>query len=192
MAQEAFSAEVFSELLDRFAFAGELGIDGKSRVSLNVQRRTLQGALEVLRSKPRITSIHSHAANEEVLTMLANNPTPGVILHWWLGSRAQTERACELGCYFSVNTASLKDMDFLSLVPLDRVFAETDHPFGDRSDKDGRPGLVTNVETSIGEVHRISVPEVRLQLWRNLATLVGQTRGAALLPKQVRNRLASL
>ena len=48
-AQNAFDAYRFQELLTRTAFAGELGLDGKSRVPMDEQVETLFEAFDVLR-----------------------------------------------------------------------------------------------------------------------------------------------
>ena len=107
-AQREFDAGRFRELLERTAFAGELGLDSKSRVPMERQIETLMKALDVLRSSPRLTSLHSYAATGQLIELLELGPPPGVILHWWLGDARQTERAVALGCFFSVNASSVR------------------------------------------------------------------------------------
>ncbi len=192
-AQKSFSTKVFAELLDQTAFAGELGIDGKSRVPIELQKTTFRAALEVLRDKPRIATIHSYGACQDVLDLLDTTLPTGVVLHWWLGTPAQTARAIELGCYFSVNASMLKRPELVASLPLARVFTETDHPFGDRaSGKKRRPGNVTNVEAALAVTHGLGADEVRRQLWRNLRTVAIGTFVATLLPSDIRKYLASV
>jgi TatD DNase family protein len=192
-AQRAFELGRFEALVERTPFVSEVGLDGKSRVPMPLQRQRLGEVLAVLQSSPRIASIHSYQATAEVLTELETRPIKGVILHWWLGNESQTARALDLGAYFSVNTSSLRHQETLRRIPLERIFSETDHPFGDRHKRGvRRPGSVDDVELAIATLHGISQAAVRLRLWQNLATLVSHTNTARLLPKTLRARLASV
>jgi len=192
-AQKVFDPVRFAGLMTRTAYVSEVGLDGKSRVPAHVQRATFEAILAALQASPRITSIHSYAAVEEVLGCLEARPIEGAVLHWWLGDEDQTRRAAELGCYFSINAGMLSRPDLLALLPLDRVLAETDHPFGDRSSGRGRrPGNVEAVEQSLARLHVLDQNAIRQAMWRNLATLVRETRCGSLMPRLVRITLAAL
>ena len=155
-AHRDFDADRFDELLDSTVLAGELGLDGKSRVPLTTQISTLRTALAVLARKPRIVSLHNYAATHALLDELERIDSPGRVLHWWLGDSALTVRAVELGCYFSVPpSAAARRPDLLEAIPLDRVLTETDHPFGDRRSSGARPGNVDAVERALASCHRI-------------------------------------
>lgn len=191
--QKAFDPVRFAELILKTAYVSEVGLDGKSRLPLQAQQATFDSILSTLQASPRITSIHSYAATETVLNCLTARPIRGAVLHWWLGSEDETRRAVELGCFFSVNAAMLKRPDLLRLLPLDRIFAETDHPFGDRSARSGRwPGNVDDVEQAIARLHGLHQDGFRQAMWRNLGELVRVTRCGALLLRPVRMTLAGL
>lgn len=191
--QKKFDPARFADLISKTAYVSEVGLDGTSRVSLQTQRATFVAILAMLQTTPRITSIHSYAATGATLSCLATQAIQGAVLHWWLGDENETRRAVALGCYFSINAAMLKRPDVLRLLPLDRVFAETDHPFGDRSaGRSRRPGNVDNVEASIARLHGLEQDEVRRIMWQNLATVVRATRCGSLLPRTVRVTLAAL
>jgi TatD DNase family protein len=120
-------------------------------------------------------------------------PIQGAVLHWWLGDTKQTQRAIELGCYFSVNASMLRRSDLLDCLPLDRLLTETDHPFGDRSSGRGRrPGNVDDVEQALARLHGLDPADVRRVMWRNLTELVRLTRCGMLLPRPVRVTLAAI
>lgn len=192
-AQRDYSAKQFAHLLDSTPFAGEVGLDGKSRVPMTTQVATFRSILETLRDKPRITTIHSYAATGKVLDLLAEVRPAGMVLHWWLGSRTETTHAVDLGCYFSVNAAMLKRDGVLRLIPLDRLLTETDHPFGDRrAHSVRRPGAVGDVEVALATLHSLSREMIRSQLWRNLRTVVSEVKVGAMLPKDVRRHLAAV
>jgi TatD DNase family protein len=192
-AQKAFTASTFSELLDSTPLVGEVGLDGRSRVPIATQVTTFRSILQTLQTKPRITSIHSFAACEEVLELLAEVPTVSAVLHWWLGTPAQTARAIELGCYFSVNASMLRRSRLLEAVPLDRILTETDHPFGDRGSRSvRRPGAVSNIEDAIAAANGLRTEAVRVHVWRNLRELAFQADVVAMLPKELRRHLAAV
>ncbi len=189
-AHKAFTPERFAALITRTAFVSEVGLDGKSRVPMTTQEATLRSVLSVLDGSPRITSLHSYQASEQVIGALEARPIRGAVLHWWLGDDAQTRRAVELGCFFSVNASSVRRTDLLDLIPLDKLLTETDHPFGDRRrGAAARPGLVTTVEEALARRHRKTASAIRATMWANLAQLVSETKCAELLPVAVRRQV---
>ena len=190
-AQNAFDARRFQELLTRTALAGELGLDGKSHVPMDEQVETLFEAFQVLRQTPRLTSLHSYAATGQLLEVLEAGSPPGIILHWWLGDAQETRRAVDLGCYFSVNSSSVRRTDALSSIPRDRILTETDHPFGDRRSRPRRPGLVDDVEQALGHQHGMSPSEVRRLMWSNLRLLISNTGCLTMLPPIAQVAIAS-
>lgn len=191
-AQNAFNTERFASLIARTAYVGEVGLDGKSRVPMEVQLASLAGVLTVLQAVPRISSIHSFEATGAVLDCLTERPIRGAVLHWWLGDAEQTERAITLGCFFSVNAAMARRLVLLERLPLDRVLPETDHPFGDRSGgRARRPGRVDDVEQALARLHQLPLEEIRQITWRNLGQLTRETGCGMLLPRQVRVALAA-
>ena len=180
--QKAFDPKRFQALAEMTPYVGEIGLDGMSRVPMDLQTQTLAGALSVLQRSPRITSLHSYKATSEVLSLIAEFPQPGLILHWWLGTARETDRAVELGCYFSVNRSSARRRDLLAQIPLDRVLPETDHPFGNKGQGLHRPGEVRHVETALAEVHGLSQGEIRRRTWRTLAVIARESRTGRLFP----------
>ena len=190
--QKAFDTGRFRALTEATPYVGELGLDGASQVPMEMQQHTLACALEALQNNPRLTSLHSYKATCEILSLIAEWPQPGMILHWWLGTERETARAIELGCYFSVNRSSARRGDLLSRIPLDRVLPETDHPFGDRGRGPRRPGQIRQVEAALADIHGLSPKEIRMRTWKTLACIVQETRTGRLLPEQVRRRLAAV
>lgn len=192
-AQRHFNLAEFSALIERTAYVSEVGLDGTSSVSLDDQKRTLCAVLRVLQEHPRIISLHSYEASEEVLACLEALPAPGAVLHWWLGDEDQTRRAVGLGCYFSINASSAWRTDLLSVIPLERVLTETDHPFGDRKSAGRRtPGGVGDVEAALARHYDLAPDHLRVAMWRNLGALVQEVGCGSLLPRGIRTRLASV
>jgi len=191
--QKAFDPARFAALISRTACVSEVGLDGSSRVAMEIQRATFAAILTALQTNQRIASIHSYGATDAVLDCLKEAPIQGAVLHWWLGDEQYTRRAVELGCYFSINASSARRVETLRAIPIERILTETDHPFGDRSSGAGRrPGNVESAEHMLAQYYGINREDLRLQVWRNLRDLTSRTHTAALLPRAIRVALAAV
>lgn len=170
-AQESFDSQWFTELIQRTAFVGEIGLDGSSKVPINMQEETFKNILECLSKNQRIASIHSRKAVARVLQLLEEQPVKGAILHWWCGNNHQTAHAIELGCWFSVNISVRNET--LASIPLNRLFVETDHPYGNLKSKSHRqPGGVLDIEQRLANIHDLSPEAIRSQIWDNFVKLI--------------------
>jgi TatD DNase family protein len=186
-AQRDFDPDVFAEAIKSTAFVSEVGLDGRSKVPMALQEQTFREVLRAVSAKPRIVSIHSSGASGKVLDALSEVPVRGAVLHWWRGTAAQTARAIELGCWFSINLAGMKYPSDVALIPINRVLIETDHPSGDRGASEPRqPGSVGGVESALALVYGVTSAEIRTQVWRNFADLVDDAGVLGLLPAAVR------
>lgn len=189
-AVRSFSREAFRSSLMVTAMAGEIGLDGSSKVPLADQREVFEQVISVLTEVPRLASVHSYRATRPVLDTLEQHRPKGVILHWWLGNEAETARAIELGAYFSVNAAQVAKWAALRLVPKHRILIETDHPFGDRREAaPRRPGNVRLVERRLAELLGESPEAVRHTAWRNFGNLTDSLDLHELLPRQFQVQL---
>lgn len=192
--QRAFDAELFKRALTHTAYVAEVGLDGGSRVPMAKQRETLEVILGIVDQFPRLISLHSYKATGELLELLSTlDPTSGRILHWWLGDVEETQRALELGCYFSINFSMIRTTESWKTIPLDRLFFETDHPSGDRFSASPRqPGRVQSVEAAVAKHHRLPIREVRAHVWRNFAQVVADTGTRSLLPGPIQRMVDSV
>lgn len=185
-AQRDFDRGRFADLIRQSPFVSEVGLDGRSKVPIAEQEKTFRSVLRELHASPRIVSIHSSGAPGRVLDLLAETSIKGVILHWWRGTPAQTARAVGLGCWFSVNAASMKNPEHVAMIPLDRILTETDHPSGDRGSAEPRqPGAVDDVETALARVYGTTTAIIRERVWTNFANLVEEVSVTDLLPPPV-------
>jgi TatD DNase family protein len=186
-----FDPAQLADLVAATPLIGEVGLDGTSKVPMAEQRQVFRATLEVARDQRRLVTIHSVRASTPVLDELeAVGEVAGAILHWWRGTAAETHRAIELGCFFSLNGAEVAHPKVLSSLPADRVLTETDYPHTRRSDTAAdRPGRVATVELALAEAWNIRSEEVRPQLWNNLARLCSATHTSSLMPRRVQGRL---
>jgi TatD DNase family protein len=181
--------EAFARHLPDASAVGEIGLDGthRARSPMNVQRDGLLKILANPETKRRVGSIHGWMAYQEVVDVLAEEPTPGIVYHWFMGTGETLEQAVALDIFFSVNDAMLslpEGREIVARLPRDRVLTETDGPYiqagtglamnpGD--DVPGgpalRPGELTNTEQQLAEIWSESTDAVRRQVWRNVAEL---------------------
>jgi TatD DNase family protein len=179
-AQDKFDAGRFQELTERAAVVGEIGLDCGSRVPLETQLATFRQILGILSGTPRLVSIHSFQATSLILRELQRSPILIPVLHWWTGTVAETKKAVELGCYFSVHSAVARHSKFRLHVPLGRVLIESDH--GLRDPPAAIPCRITWAEYLVAQQYNIKVNDLRQIVWTNFARIIYETNTAHLLP----------
>lgn len=192
-AQQGYDSLKLTTLIASTACVSEVGLDGRSKVPMKEQERVFNSILEQVKMTPRIVSIHSSGATGRVLNALEVHEIEGAVLHWWRGTKAQTLRAIELGCWFSVNSAGMNYSSDIAMIPQDRILTETDHPYGDKgSPLPRQPGALEDVEIALARLYGTSAVSVRQQVWRNFACLVGEVEVVSILPKPVQRMIAAV
>jgi TatD DNase family protein len=168
-----FDHNRFARLLRRSAFVGEVGLDRRSRVPMVRQEEVLGQILDLVGETPRAISLHSTGATGAILDMLERHPVAFPILHWWRGTRAETTRAIELGCLFSLNGHEARSPKVIDLIPADRVITETDFPHSRRYDRCAdRPGAVATAERALAKQHGLGIAAMRERMLSTLAPLL--------------------
>lgn len=179
-----FDGDAFKRALSRFALVGEVGLDrrGHGEAQTVMFRRVLQASS----GQPVLLSAHSAGRCSAVLDEIERAPHAGVILHWFNGTAAEVARAVALGCFFSVNAAMSRTS--LARIPLDRVLTETDFPASRTKTGASRPGDVARIEAMLTEQYG---PDVRRQVWTNLAAVSRRSGAIERMPVAIRDRLRS-
>lgn len=180
----------FAALLATTPFISEVGLDGNSSVPMDRQVEVFESILAQVAQTPRLLSVHSKRATRLTLDLIEKSGVRGVILHWWLGSEADTRRALGLACLFSVNRSMDVGKMKAAGVSLSSLLPETDHPSGNRSG-DGlkQPGWTVDVEQAVAAIYGKTPEFVRQQFWHTLAEQVDVHDVGALLPPVVRAML---
>lgn len=130
------------ETMKRTRYVGEVGLDGspEHRASLPLQKEILAKVFEACREQGnKVISLHSRMATSDVLDAIeAAGDIGRPILHWFSGTEIELARAINLGCWFSVGPAMLasqKGRLLTSRLPKNRLYLETDGPFGKLNDQ---------------------------------------------------------
>lgn len=174
---------LFDSLCGVTRYIGEVGLDGsKGYVEhIEVQRLVFEHILNKCSEfDDKILTIHSLNAVDEVLDFLSTHPDSGVsILHWFLATKKQVNRAVELGCYFSVGPAMINSgraRKVISWLPKNRVLLETDGPFVKVDGKPALPSDVVLVIRFLSELWGETIDQVQGELKLTLKNLVSYRR----------------
>lgn len=185
----AFDARRFNRLLSGFAVVGEVGLDGRAG-NKSSQLGVFRDILDASAKHQVLVSIHSSGAEREVVEQVLARELPGVILHWFRGSKELVDRAAAAGCYFSASSA-LSD-DQLLAIPLARLLPETDFPTGSRKGGMRRPADTSRLEARLSDLHGLTADEIRMRSYRNLADLADAAGVLGRLPSELVDALLSV
>ena len=170
---------LFDSLCGDTRYIGEVGLDGSKGYAEHIETQRL--VFEHILKKccefdDKILTIHSLNAVDEVLEILDKYPKSGTpILHWFLATKKQVDKAIELGCYFSVGPAminSARAKRVISWLPQDRILLETDGPFAKLDGKPAVPSDVVLVIRFLAELWGNSIEQVQDELNLTLNKLV--------------------
>ena len=115
VAERAAEITQWEEYLPQARYIGEVGLDAGPRYyrSIELQKQVFTRVLEKCAEVGgKILTVHSVRAATLVLDLIEshlNHQQGQIVLHWFSGSKAEARRAADLGCYFSVNAAMLRN-----------------------------------------------------------------------------------
>lgn len=108
---------------------GEIGLDFACEVDREQQERLFCRQLEIAQRLGKPIILHCVKAFEPTLNLLSRYLLKAVIFHGFIGSKEQAETALKRGYYLSFGHRtrhSPKSIEALRIVPLNRIFVETD------------------------------------------------------------------
>ena len=181
IAERSAEVKLWEEYLPQARYVGEVGIDAGPQYyrSVDLQKevftRILQKCAEV---GGKVLTVHSVRATTLVLDLIELHlplQQGRVVLHWFTGSKSEARRAADLGCYFSINAAMMRNergCNLVTTLPSDRLLTETDAPFTRVDDRSTAPSDV-NATVEMLAALRQGMPEVLAQtINSNLRTML--------------------
>jgi len=159
--------------LDNVRFIGEVGIDYRvTPAETHARQRDVFGMIvRACSSRSDIVmTVHSRGAEADVVRILEERGSSRAIMHWYSGAFKHLERAHEIGCYFSVNSAMLSSQNGRKLVEKmdrSRVLTETDGPYVKIGGERCRPSNVRNVIEKLAELWNTSAEETSVVVATN-------------------------
>lgn len=181
ISERANESELFESYLSEAKYVGEVGLDGRmdNRPSLDLQSEVLSHILSACSQQGgKVLSLHGAGAWSKLLDLLAEHLDFSgcrAILHWFTGSQKQSERASEMGCYFSVNAQSFQSKNnrsILKTLPAERVLTETDGPFNKAGQEAACPRDVVSVVRHCAQLWGITADESAGKILKNFHNLI--------------------
>lgn len=117
------------------AAVGEIGLDFVVREkNFDAQEEAFRTQLEIANERKLPVVVHSVLANERVLQILPEyGKIPTILLHGFVGTSSEIEKASDLGAFFSFSPRSVRpnaaqSRQTIAAVPRDRILLESDGP----------------------------------------------------------------
>lgn len=128
----------FKQYIDATSYIGEVGLDFSREGIRNkeIQIKSLNLVLDLVKNKKKIISLHSRKAEKETFEMLIDKKIDNAIFHWYSGSISVLRNITKQGYYFSINSAIIKSINgrkIISEIPKELILTETDDPFIENS-----------------------------------------------------------
>lgn len=183
VAERENEIELWDRHLAETRYVGEVGLDAGPRFfeSLDSQKRVFQYVLQrCAQAGNKIITVHSVRSAKAVLDLVEAHLPPErgkIVLHWFTGTKSEAKRALELGCYFSINAAMLRNERHTSMVqeiPLYRLLTETDGPFTRVGERSSIPSDVSLVVDALGRLHQLPAKQIAKLVRDNLRDLVSE------------------
>ena len=176
----ALELTLFTRLLDRADFVGEVGLDGSrdGHSSLREQRKVFAHLLEQPRIRGKVLTVHSRGAEAETIERLADARVTA-ILHWYSGALGHIDTALDAGFYFSVNIAMLRSrsgLRVLAALPPDRVVSETDGPYTKIAGRASQPSDIPQTVLALSRTWNEEPDHARARICATMAALTQQAR----------------
>jgi TatD DNase family protein len=166
---------LFSRLLDRTTYVGEVGLDFSAQ-GKPTRRRQVE-VFERLLSEPsiptKVLSVHTRGAEAETITRLAQVHAQA-ILHWYSGPLKYVDEALAAGMYFSVNPAMLRGRNgqrIIDALPTERLLTETDGPYTKVRGRAAEPSDIPWLVAQIAKRRGMTQLDLRSQIANNLRAL---------------------
>lgn len=155
---------------DHVLFAGECGLDKISGAEFEEQKRVFMAQVIMAEEYQKPLIIHCVRAYNEIIEMYnSHHPSVPWIFHGYTGSREMSEQLSQKQFLFSFGkilfNEKTKAVDSLKVLPLQKVFLETDD--SDRS--------VREIYAKAAEIKNISIDELKEAVWQNFNRLENVT-----------------
>jgi len=164
---------------------GEVGMDfkhTKDKEGRKRQEKVFRKFISLAMDMEKVVLVHSREAEEECIEILEDMKAKKVIMHCFSGDKELVKRIEKNRWYFSIPTCICYKKSFeeiVKLVPLERLFCETDSPFmhpggyKNGKQKKNEPANVIASYQKIAEIKRIDLENVKKEIERNYKRLFG-------------------
>ncbi|PSH02649.1 MAG: hydrolase TatD [Acidobacteria bacterium] len=182
VAERSAEIKLWEEYLPHARYVGEVGIDAGPQYyrSVDLQKEIFATILrKCAETGGKVLTVHSVRAATAVLDLIESHlprHRGQVVLHWFTGSKSEARRAADLGCYFSVNAAMMRNERGCGLVaalPSDRLLTETDAPFTRADNRSTSPSDVKATVEALAALRRETPENMAHMISSNLRAVLG-------------------
>jgi TatD DNase family protein len=166
--------------LQQTPIIAELGLDhyrAKDPTDYPAQREVFAYLLESARRQDKPITVHTKAAEEEVLEMLDRFGIRRAIIHWYQGPPDVLHELAARGYHFSIGFEVLSVphvQEIARAVPEGQLLTETDNPAArSRMETQPMPSLIEDVIAGLAEVRGTTPEAIEALVERNFRELVG-------------------
>ena len=173
---------IWESFLHEARFVGEIGLDASPKYyhSFKQQKNTFGQILQACAEQGnKVLSVHSVRSATPVLDLIEKHFPASrgiVVLHWFTGTRAEADRAVEMGCYFSINLEMLQrpiHRKTIAALPQNRILTESDGPFITFGPSNNyQDGLIQTI-SMLAEVRDTDTEETARDVLSNIQSLLG-------------------
>jgi TatD DNase family protein len=180
VAERSAEIAVWEKYLPQARYVGEVGLDAGPRHfrSLDLQKQIFTRVLQkCAEAGGKILTVHSVRTATMALDLIESQLARKgqVVLHWFTGSKSEASRAVDLGCYFSINGAMLRNdriRDLVAALPSDRLLTETDAPFMQVDNRPTAPIDVKETVEALATLRNVALEDLAQNIRSNLRTLL--------------------
>jgi TatD DNase family protein len=163
------------------SFIGEVGLDysREGRDTKQRQMKSFRFVARLLSMMPKVVSLHSRGAEEDVLMVLDEFDVKSTIFHWYSGPLKTLDDVINAGHLLSVNpamTRSTKGREIIARIPRTQILSETDGPYVQIGCAPAKPWDAAPVEKHLAQLWFVTVDQARAQLWSNFVALIDRVR----------------
>lgn len=163
----------FMYLLSQTDYVGEIGLDfsKKTGIPRDMQIYYFDKIVEVCSKNNKLMSVHIKEAEEEALQIFNKWKPRRCIVHWYTGSIEKLQEFLKLGCYFSINTNMLNDVEKINMIPKNKILIESDGPYSKICGKKYQPQNLLQVYNLIAKaLHEPNLIEIIYSNFKEILT----------------------
>ena len=159
---------------------GEVGLDlhnDKSPENFDIQKKNFDRFVKLAIELDKPLVVHSREAEEETIEFLEKYEYKRIIMHCFSGGMKLVRRIVKNGWYISIPASVKYNEHFqkiVEIVPIEKLFCETDSPFLHPDKIQGMKNNSTYVTESydkVAEIKGLKVNEVKKQILENFEEL---------------------
>ncbi|HIC91607.1 MAG TPA: TatD family deoxyribonuclease [Syntrophaceae bacterium] len=163
--------------IDDCVAMGEVGLDYKTKVKKDLQRRVFQALLKISYDHKKPVIIHCRYSHQRAYEMIREVGIASAVFHWYTGPIDLLDKIIKNGYFVSATPAltySPPHQEAIRKAPLERILLETDTPvvYGNH---ESRPKDVRTTLKEVARIKKIEVEEVAYLTTKNACQFFGIT-----------------